>query len=235
MSENIEVVLIDIGNTRIKTAEVTNGKIGELQYWDKIEQIAVAYNSDQHFMVCSTRAEPLQLKNVHYLDHASPLPIELDYHTPKTLGPDRIAAAVGALELFPTTTTLIIDIGTCMTMDLITKEGIFKGGVISPGLKMRMKSMAQFTGRLPDISEKWSQLSYNLLGKSTDECLLSGSYGGMVSEIKQAYQQLSEDFTSINVILTGGDADHFESIVKAHIFAGSKIVLTGLYRIWKSI
>ena len=97
-----------------------------------------------------------------------------------------------------------------------------------------MQSMAVSTANLPDISEEWEKIGQNFLGKSTKECLNSGSYLGIINEINGFKSKLEAEFTSLNVILSGGDAHHFESNIKAHIFAGSKIVLTGLYRIWKN-
>jgi len=235
MGGNIEVVLVDIGNTSIKSAVVSNGSMREIRKWTTLEELKGEYSSETDFMVCSTRSEAVPMAKVQVLNYQTSLPIDLAYKTPETLGADRIAAAVGAFELFPKTNSLVIDLGTCITMDLVTLDGIFKGGIISPGLHMRMKSMAQFTENLPDISSLWQDLPQNTLGKSTYECLLAGAYGGIVNEIKGVLDHLSKDFTSINVILTGGDAVHFESKVKAHIFAGSKIVLTGLYRVWKGL
>ena len=235
MEGNIEVILVDIGNTRIKSAEVSDGIIAKSKTWSNIEDLFNSYPTSSPFMVCSTRALEIQSEAATVLDYTTPLPIEVAYDTPETLGMDRLAAAVGVYSLFPLCNSLIIDLGTCITMDLITKDGIFKGGVISPGLTMRMSSMADLTDNLPDIKDDWKDIKKSVIGKSTKECLLAGSYGGIVNEINGMYKELSKDFTSINVILTGGDAHHFESILKAHIFAGSKIVLTGLYRIWQGL
>lgn len=234
--EEIEVILVDIGNSKIKSAEVIHGEIGESKTWSDLSDLNDFYERSIPFMMCSTKENSfslLQGREVKLLRHDMPLPIQLDYKTPETLGTDRIAVAVGALELFPNQNSLIVDVGTCMTIDLVSSDGIFRGGVISPGLKMRMKSMANYTSNLPDISDDWSSLSKDLIGKSTKECLLSGSYWAMIHEINGMVQTLRTDFTTLNVILTGGDAHFFESNIKAHIFAGSKIVQTGLYRIWK--
>lgn len=236
MTEKIEVILVDIGNSKIKSAEVVNGAIAETRNWESLSQILHTYNPSIPLMVCSTRKlDRDQLKDRTYtlLSHQTPMPILLDYETPETLGADRIAAAVGAMDLFPNENTLLIDLGTCMTIDLIDKDGVFRGGVISPGLRMRMKSMANYTDNLPDISEEWESLKSDIIGKSTKQCLLSGSYWSMMHEMKGIISAFEKDFTTLNVILSGGDADFFESMLKAHIFAGSKIVQQGLYRIWK--
>lgn len=235
MKGKIEVILVDIGNTRIKSAAVVDRVIGKINTHTSTEELMQSYPDETKFMACSTRSEKPYLQRMTLLDHTTSLPIRLDYNTPETLGMDRVAAAVGAYDLFPESNSLVIDMGTCITMDLVSKSGLFIGGIISPGLKMRMKTMAKNTAKLPDISENWDELKVRTMGKSTRECLLAGSYGGIINEIEGILSKLSQDFTSINVILTGGDAHYFESKLKAHIFAGSKIVLSGLYRIWKDL
>ncbi len=238
MSEKIEVILVDLGSTLIKSAEVIDGEIQNRKTWDDIGLLKGHY-SETPVIISSVRKDLDQLKNLFpekgsiILNHETTLPITLDYRTPETLGPDRIALAVGANELFPNKNNLIIDLGTCMTIDIVDSEGTFHGGIISPGLTMRMKSMAQFTKSLPDISNEWQEIDSKNYGKTTKESLLSGSFNAMIHEINSTLETLNKDFASINIILTGGDAKFFESRIKAHIFAGSKIVEIGLYRIWK--
>ncbi|MEP1035667.1 type III pantothenate kinase [Ekhidna sp.] len=235
MSEKLEVILVDIGNSSIKTTEVVKGEFLDTVTWKNLEEILTNYK-DIPLMVSSVKeiaSGTLIGHRAHVLTHQSPLPITLDYNTPETLGADRIAAAVGANELFPETHNLVIDLGTCITTDLIDSSGVFRGGIISPGLKMRMKAMFNYTDQLPDISEEWQGIDSAELGKSTKECLFSGSFWGIVHELNGVIRTLEKDFTSLNTILTGGDAHFFESKLKAHIFAGSKIVQKGLYRIWK--
>ncbi len=235
MSEKLEVILVDIGNSSIKTTEVIDGAFSHTQTWQNLDEILAKYPNTP-FMISSVRKispERLGRGDALLLSHKTPLPITIDYKTPETLGADRIAAAVGAAEVFPGKNNLVIDLGTCMTIDLIDAAGVFRGGIISPGLTMRMKAMANYTDQLPDISSEWKVIQSNELGKSTKECLLSGSFWGIINEINGIIRTLEKDFTSLNTILTGGDAHFFESKLKAHIFAGSKIVQKGLYRIWK--
>ena len=71
------------------------------------------------------------------------------------------------------------------------------------------------------------------MAKPQRKVLRSGAFNGLLNEINATIETIRTDFASINIILTGGDAKFFESRLKAHIFAGSKIVEIGLYRIWK--
>ncbi|MBK8348032.1 MAG: type III pantothenate kinase [Saprospiraceae bacterium] len=70
------------------------------------------------------------------------------YGTPESLGKDRLAAAAGAFARIPGQQTLIIDMGTCITMNF-TASGDFTGGNISQGIRMRLKAMHKFTAKLP--------------------------------------------------------------------------------------
>ncbi len=236
MSSKPDVVLIDLGNTKIKSAEVFEGKIGNEQKCMSINELDLFYPKETPFCICNTGGKKVDFpaREIFFINYQTKLPITLNFKTPKTLGSDRIAGAVGCMDLFPNQNCLLIDMGTCVTMDFVSKEGVFEGGIISPGLKMRMRAMAESTATLPDISGEWNRVEESLLGKSTKECLLSGSYFGILHEINSVISKFEQEFTTINVILSGGDAKYFESKVKAHIFVGSKIVLNGMYRIWKN-
>ena len=237
MGEKIEVILVDIGNTRTKCSEVINGEIGDIRIFENIQACLAAYATAIPMMISSVVSLPEELlegRQFLSLDHKTKLPIEIDYKTPETLGPDRLAAAVGACYHYPRENNLVIDIGTCMTIDLVDKRGIYQGRVISPGLAMRMRAMHHYSGKLPDISDEWISIEVNKVGKSTKECLLSGAFLGMLNELNATMDGFYDEFTSINIIITGGDAHFFESKLKAPIFAGSKIVQEGLYCIWKN-
>ncbi len=229
---------MDMGSTAIKSAETISGEIQNRKSWDSIESLKKHY-TESPAIISSVRKnlgeleKQFQKEKDLVLSHKTTLPIKLDYKTPQTLGPDRIALAVGAHHLYPNENNLIIDVGTCVTMDVIDDTGIFRGGIIAPGLKMRMKAMAYHTKSLPDISDEWNSIKSVTYGKTTKESLYSGSYEGMIREINATIETVRRDFASINIILTGGDTKFFESRIKAHIFAGSKIVEIGLYRIWK--
>jgi type III pantothenate kinase len=153
-----------------------------------------------------------QQKSWIVLDHDTPIPIENAYATPTTLGKDRLAAAVGAAYLFPHRACLFIDSGTCITYNFIDETAQFRGGNISPGLRMRGKAMHQFTARLPlvlpnieaDNKFKWTEKA-GIIGRSTIEALENGIVWGLVSEVEGSILRFQSLYPDLKVVLTGGD------------------------------
>ncbi len=178
------------------------------------------------------------------------LPISLMYETPETLGTDRLAAALAATVFFPGENTLVINAGTCLTTDFVTDKGEYIGGSIAPGLRMRLRAMHHFTGKLPLIEfseggteparetsgpdESVSELPgqayeiYGLPGQSTKNSMLAGVTTGMVAEIDGLIEIWRKKISFFNVILSGGDANFFDKNLKNRIFAVDNIVLHGL-------
>ena len=167
-------------------------------------------------------------RKTYILSHKTKIPITNKYGTPKTLGNDRLAAAIGANASFPKKNNAIIDIGTCVKFDFIDKEGNYHGGNIAPGIELRLKSMHHFTAALPSIKQKEPQ---KLLGLSTAEAMNNGAVLGVLFEIESFIRHLRDEKGPINVILTGGAASFFGEIVKSKIFVDSYIVLKGLNKI----
>ncbi len=162
------------------------------------------------------------------LTHHLPLPINLMYKTPETLGMDRIAAACGASSIFPERDCLVIDMGTCINYEFIDAKKNYHGGSISPGMDMRFKAMHTFTARLPLVKLN-SQVQ--LTGTDTEKCMQSGVFYGIVGEIEAMILQYQQKYPQLLVILCGGDASLFENKLKPTIFAAPDLVLMGLNRI----
>ncbi|WP_025762390.1 type III pantothenate kinase [Dyadobacter tibetensis] len=157
-----------------------------------------------------------------------PLPISYHYHTPETLGMDRLAAAVGAQALYPGQDALVIDMGTCITYDWIDGNGVYQGGIISPGMRMRFQAMNRFTKRLP-LLEPPREATF--LGKSTKESMESGVMNGIIAEAEGIIARYHNISPTMCVVLCGGDAAYFESRLKDTIFVVPQLVLIGLNRI----
>ncbi len=163
-----------------------------------------------------------------YVNGLSKLPFKSLYQTPETLGVDRIAGVAGAMHFFPDKACLIIDIGTCITFDFIDAQNNYHGGSISPGLKMRLDAMHQFTHKLPALQFKEVT---DWIGNTTDTSMLSGAFYGITGEIIQWIERYKQKFGDLQVILCGGDAALFGKQLKNDIFAAPNLVLYGLNKI----
>ncbi len=163
-----------------------------------------------------------------WLDHRTPLPLANAYQTPHTLGTDRMAAAVGAWSEAPGHNILIIDAGTCVTYDIVSAAGIYEGGNIAPGLRMRLQAMHEFTQRLPLVD---IPLRLPWLGRNTTEALQAGGVGGMLLEMGGMITRYRRRLENLKVFLTGGDANFFGNHLKRRIFVSPELVLKGLNQI----
>ena len=165
------------------------------------------------------------------LDYKTPVPFDISYETPETLGVDRLAAAAGAQVLNPDGVSMIIDVGTCITYDLLDAESIFQGGIISPGIHLRFKSMNDYTGNLPLISIEEPVPDLQTLGRTTRQAMISGVLNGIKGEMDSLIESYRQLFPDLKVIMCGGDAKFFESSLKEAIFVAPELVLLGLNRI----
>lgn len=156
------------------------------------------------------------------------LPIVTEYHTPHTLGRDRVAAVVGAYYRSPHRDILIVDAGTCITYDLLTADGHHKGGNIAPGIKMRLRAMRDYTRRLPAVDKGGDTPD---IGYDTETAMRAGAIIGICYEIEGYIAALRREYPQLLIFLTGGDAFLLADKLKSAIFVDESIVLNGLNRI----
>jgi type III pantothenate kinase len=231
---------IDIGNSGIKIGLFNKSELIHFSHvksagkflWKKY----AIQKQVTNVIICSVvkdsgKSIEKKLKNVANTIHLNELtktPIKNKYKTPKTLGKDRLAVAIAGSDLFPKSNVLIIQAGTCLTLDFINAKNEYLGGAISPGLNMRLKALHTFTGKLPLV--KPETISYRI-GTTTNESILSGVVNGMKDEIDGTIEEYKRIYKNLKVILTGGDAYFFESQLKNEIFAQPNLVLYGLNKI----
>lgn len=168
------------------------------------------------------------LKRFIILTNTTPMPMTIDYATPETLGHDRIAAAVGALGEMPGKDILIIDAGTALTLDIVTHDGHFIGGNITPGLKIRFESLHNYTGKLPLIN---TDGDIPLIGYDTPTAIRAGVVNGLIAEIDGYIRAASEKFKDLTVFMTGGDTPFLSKRIKSPIFDDENLLMKGLNRI----
>lgn len=237
-------LVIDVGNTFSKAAIFENGNIiqtSRLMQLNK-EDISILVNKyNVKNLILSSVKEISDINyeseypDINYLkfDHTTKIPVINNYATPETLGLDRLAAVIGAKELFPLDPVLVIDAGTCITFDFINQESLYNGGSISPGMKMRLKAMHKFTGKLPDVELNLEKETEAFYGENTEKSMVSGVLNGMLFEIEGYIRHFSRKYSSLKIILCGGDAPFFDTRLKNSIFAHqilleSQLVLIGL-------
>ena len=165
---------------------------------------------------------------VVWFDSSVTTPLKIDYNTPQTLGSDRLAAAVGAWNEKPGSNLLVIDAGSAITIDFVERTGIYRGGNIAPGIRMRLRALHEYTGRLP-LVEKEGETP--LLGKETETAIRSGVIRGICHEIEGYISEISQRFGDVYVFLTGGDEISLKNNIKSRIFADKFLVAKGLNRI----
>lgn len=163
------------------------------------------------------------------LNAGVPLPFDIHYETPLTLGPDRIANAAGAIKRFGKGNLLVIDCGTCITFTAIA-NGTLMGGSITPGIRIRFRSLHDYTGALPFIHSHELKLP-ELLGSNTQASIESGVLCGVLEEIDGLITRYHKEFAQLIVIITGGDTSFFEKHLKSSIFAAPYLTHEGLHEI----
>lgn len=237
-------LVIDIGNTRVKAGLFEGPELKQFFVFDKyshlengtfsqIEKeilnlypvrnciVATVVDPIDEFVKELTKKAPTLL-----FTSQIPVPITNMYTSAATLGSDRLASAVGGYTLFPGKDILVVDAGTCIKYNFVSKDNKYLGGGISPGLKMRFNALHTFTSRLPLLVP--DDNFDTLIGTTTDESILSGAGMGAVAEINGFIEQYRSMYPDICIVLTGGDANFFEKRLKKPIFTDSFLILKGL-------
>jgi type III pantothenate kinase len=220
-------LVLDVGNTRVKWALFAHGRMAA---HGVVERRAVGSlgpllgSSAPGTIVLGTTAAPdadllgalRALAPVVEITGASAAPIRTRYGTRPTLGADRLANAVAAVQRFAGRPSLTIDLGTCATYDLCEADGTYAGGAISPGLHMRARAMNAYSARLPLVEpEPWP----DPIGSTTQQSLSAGVHYGLLGEVQGFIHRYGKGRPDLAVLLTGGDAPRIVRGLENGIFA----------------
>lgn len=243
-------LLIDMGNSRLKAACFDDGKLHGFESvpYEGISSIECfkTYLSTHSEIVSVTLVSVLgeafhesvreycQQCGITLIWAASSggaFGIQNKYLEPVSLGSDRFVALVGARKLFPGQYCIVVDCGTAVTVDTLTSDGVFNGGVIIPGLQLWGDSL---TSRANQLNAHQLE-NPSVFAKDTAQAIGSGSLFGLVGAIEglcqriemQAKQSEGDDLAVVRV-LCGGDAE----LVAEHSLLTFEVVphlvLTGL-------
>ena len=229
--------IIDHGNTRTKLVIFQDDNILLRETMQSIELSALKFFLEKYTIsnvaLSATGNLPDEIRQ--YLAHTylyvelsyeTAIPIKNHYGTPQTLGKDRLAAVIGAHDIYPTENVLVIDAGTCVTYDFVTAAGDYYGGSISPGLVMRFRAMHEFTARLPLVT--LAQTS-DFIGHNTETAMRTGAQFGFFYEIEGFINAYIQRFGKCRTLLTGGNASFIaQYLVHLHLEVQNDLVPIGL-------
>ncbi len=245
-------LVIDIGNSRIKAALfqedrlVGTRSVNTDAFSSEVLDQWINGKPIDHLLISSVNQkaenllkEALEIRKQAYtiLDFST-VKMRLDVDEPEALGHDRIANAYGALSHFPINDCIIIDIGTAVTADLVTKDGSYAGGMIYPGPALSAKALADYTDKLPlaTVTKPDSPL-----GKTTMAHLQSGIYYGLLGAVERLIAELrltAPSPSSIKVLATGGFTTTegiAEDLTELVDLIDPNLTLVGLHEIQKEL
>jgi type III pantothenate kinase len=208
---------IDIGNTAVKWGTFDGATLKASGMWQGVSDAAAQLrsmpaDSVDGAMMCTSGDRPEMtalFSSLPYpvatLSSDTALPVRLDYRTPETLGADRVAAACGAWALHTGENCLVIDAGTCITVDFVGADGTYHGGAIMPGLQMNLRALHTFTAKLPLVSVDGVRKA-PVAGRSTEESIVAGTLGATMLALAGYVALYRQRCPQLQVLLTGGDA-----------------------------
>lgn len=227
-------IAVDIGNARIKLGLFSGGcatgipepirvlpMLGDAPELDDIAPwLADKAHTDLAWWIASVN-RPAATRLIDWLGEHRPkdritllaagdLPLSVHLERPDMVGIDRLVDAVAVNRLRDANrAAVIVDVGTAITVDLVSANGAFLGGAILPGIQMSARAMHEFTDLLPllDMSELTTPPS--ALGTATVSAMESGLFWGAVGAIRQLTDELckaagGDRAQQPQVFLTGG-------------------------------
>jgi type III pantothenate kinase len=136
-----------------------------------------------------------------HVTHQVKLPVVNRYANPTEVGIDRLANAAGGVALFGAP-LIVVDLGTAVTLDVITRDREYLGGAILPGIAMSAEALARRTARLPLIS---AQIPERTVGRTTVESIRSGILHGLVGAVDRLIERIWKELGyETATVATGG-------------------------------
>ncbi|MBI4655839.1 MAG: type III pantothenate kinase [Elusimicrobia bacterium] len=153
--------------------------------------------------------------------------LNIKYKNPNEVGSDRIANAIAGISLFPDKNLIIADFGTATTFCAINRKKEYLGGLIMPGLKISMESLAARTAKLPKIE---IAKPAELVAKTTIESIQSGLYYGNLFAVKEILSKIKIDYFDGKDTITLGTGGFSRLFEDSKIFDRimPDLVLTGI-------
>jgi type III pantothenate kinase len=238
----VSILVIDIGNTRIKWGLSQNGGwvrqgwvptaqaaglATEFSALPEPERVAIANVAGAAVRAEVTRALAGTRCALQWVSAvAAQCGVSSGYAEPATLGPDRWAALIGAWHLTGTA-CVVVNVGTTMTVDALNSEGVFLGGCIVPGATLMRAALARDTANLA-----LREGSFQYFPDNTGDAIASGAVNALTGAVERMLRYLEESTGAVPmVVLSGGDAGMIEKQLNASVTVVDNLVLEGLLQI----
>ncbi len=233
-------LLIDLGNSRLKWALADNKNLSPgpaipnfllsvakltaaWQALDQPKRVGIACVGNTQNLALVKQAIATLWPDSHVIEcqaKDSGFGVTNAYQQPQSLGVDRWLALIATHQLYQAN-TCIVDCGTAITIDLLTKKGLHRGGYICPGLKMMKQALFKHTQNLPLSHETFPLAA----ATSTAAAIYSGTLNAALGLIAQV---MAQHPPSTRLILTGGDAELLAGHMQPKPLINADLVLYGL-------
>ncbi|EEF80453.1 type III pantothenate kinase [Methylophaga thiooxydans] len=238
-------LLVDIGNSRIKWASIDDNGLNEGQSfqrgktsikaalnkaWKTLSDIDAVYVANVGGEKLATQLtewteKQWQITPVYIHTEKKRFGVTNAYDEPSKLGIDRWLSLIAARQ-HARQAQCVIDCGTAMTIDIVTKTGQHQGGMILPGLSLMRSALATSTHAL---TEETDEKEFKTLATNTYSAIQAGTLYSVTATLERIINDLQESFDNkIRFIITGGDAESLLPLLPDNINHYPDIVLKGL-------
>ena len=225
MSTEVTFLAITIGNTRATIGSISNGVITNrvslqseetanivdtaLSCWQKLDtevgQIVMASTNNKAAKAVSDALGDQTSRDIWQIGDDLPAPIGQHLDPETITGIDRLLNAAAAWDSVKEA-CVVVDAGTCVTIDFVDGQGTFHGGAIAPGARMQLQSMYASASALPEVA--FERPLREAFGKNTAQAMLQGVYHGIRGMVRQLSEQYAVRYGAYPMIIaTGGDAE----------------------------
>jgi type III pantothenate kinase len=218
VSEESRIVAVNIGNTNLSFA-LFEGRKMKWARWLPVERtdaagaavgrikdatdVVIASVNPTYTRRLAAACRRLTHRPPVVIGKEIPVPIANLTDQPERVGVDRLLAALAAHQRCQGP-AIVVDTGTAISFNLVSKRGEFLGGLIAPGMRMSTLALARYTALLPEVE---MALPRGLFGKNTQEAIRAGVYWGAVGMVLVITVRLTKHLgESAAVFITGGSA-----------------------------
>lgn len=236
-------IVLNIGNTHTQMARCSNGQLGTVQrlatqeFLDAGTRTGLLFDQPELPILCASVVPHVALclrerwpeRSLTFLDASLVKELTLQV-APETIGADRLANALAALELLKPP-YLVIDCGTAISTIAVDGDKNIRGGTIMPGRRLLRLALHEHTAQLPDV--KLQDECPAAIGNNTEAAILAGVDLGVIGAVQFIIENSRAELNAPEcpVIVTGGDAPYFLSNIPNLMSAPVNFTLRGLARL----